>query len=387
MRIFDIKINLAKIVIVMFTVKILLSYQNILEISPMVDECCVAFAVAVFVLKLLRNPFTVKKFCWFALIGALVLFTCYEIKQYDVLISFITIFLIKDENFEECIRLMLITEIVVMIFICLMGGVAVLQGREKIFFSIKGDRVRFKGAMIHANVFSGCIFSCLLMTMWLCYEKISKKHYMIWGFVAAVAFVLTDTRTTLLLTVFSMSFLVLRNNRYVQKWCEKYLIFLFPVLVGVIYYWITHFVEGSTVAMYADNLLTGRIELGAYAYERSGITFLPRFLDYAEEGKISWEQAWGLNKFTFDNLYSFLWVQFGFVWIMVITILIGLLVSKTEHKCRFFILIWILYGFTEVHGLNCYKFFPILLASRLFYSKVKNDDTAVNQHNYSRLQR
>jgi hypothetical protein len=139
-----------------------------------------------------------------------------------------------------------------------------------------------------------------------------------------------------------------------------------------------YLLRGNRAALLIDEIMTGRIKYAAYAFTRSGTSWLPRYLDYVETGKVSWTQEWNLNTFTFDNLYSFLFVQMGMIWIVVFSAVMFLARRKANFKIKVFLLMWIIFSMVEVHGLNCFKFFPLLLLSTLLSKKEPTDESIAN---------
>ena len=138
------------------------------------------------------------------------------------------------------------------------------------------------------------------------------------------------------------------------------------------------YVPGNRIALLLDDLLTGRIKYAAYAFLRSGTTWLPRYLDYAASGVVSWSEKWNLNTFTFDCLYSFIFIQMGMIWLGVILVLLVVVCKKFDFRNKVFILFWLLYSIVETHGLNCFKFFPLLLLSTLISEKGAEDHPICN---------
>ena len=68
-------------------------------------------------------------------------------------------------------------------------------------------------------------------------------------------------------------------------------------------------------------------------------------------------------------------MQLGMVWIVLFTVLIAIVCLRSNYKAKVFALVWVLFSMVEVHGLNCFKFFPILLFSTLFSREGADDGT------------
>lgn len=370
-----IKINLTKVAILLFSLKVLLDCQNsnLLVVPAAFDNFCIVFAVGVFLIKMVSYRFTLKEFLIFAGSAIWILFTCYQIQRYDLLISFISIYLLKDENLDEYISMIFKFQIGAMIVIFCALSIYHMGYADYIYWYRLGGRIRFTGCMQHPNILSGYVMVLIMMYSWLNFDDMTQKKYILLTIITVVCFLLTDTRTTFILSVLFLVLLYFAKNPRLQAWYKKYLKYMFPVLGMIIYLMMTRYTQGYAWVTKADELISGRIKLGAYAYNQSGLTIFPRFLEYVERGVVDWTQQWGLNEFAFDNIYSNIWVEFGVIWLIFITVLLWKFIRKTDYKCHLFILMWIIYGLTEVQGLNCYRCFPTLLLVKVFDTKQKKE--------------
>ena len=193
--------------------------------------------------------------------------------------------------------------------------------------------------------------------------------------ITALTFLMSRSRTGLVLNIFTLVilFLAQNENKLMKKLLDLTFPLLFPALSAMIFLAQKQYMAGTGAARLLDSLLTGRIKYAAYGYLRSGTTLLPRYLDYAASGTVSWTPEWNLNTFTYDCLYSFSLMQMGMIWIGVISVLLIWMHKKLDFRNKIFILIWMLFSIVEVHGLNCFKFFPLLLISTLLSEKGVED--------------
>lgn len=374
----NIKINLTKTAILLFLVKALLDCQNpyFIEVPKNLDYFCIAVGVGVFLVKMIHNNFTLKSFLTFVGIGSLLFVCCSAIQGYDLLISFITIYLLKDEDFDEYVELLLRAQAFLMVVIFLWVTIRNLGNLEQLYWSVLDGRVRFTAGMVHPNLFSVYVLTNIMMYVWLNFENMTTKKYLGIIIATCISFALTDTRTTFIISIIFIILLYFANNSLLQKFYKKYLKYMFPGLGLLMGYLIVNYSTGAMWIQKVDSWITGRIKLGAYAYYRSGMTIFPRYLDYSQTGFIEWQPEWGLNGFTFDNLYSYIWVQLGVVFFVFCTVVLWKLIKETDYKCHLFIFMWIIYGITEVHGVNCYRCFPLLLTVMLLQKrKVKKLNT------------
>ena len=112
-----------------------------------------------------------------------------------------------------------------------------------------------------------------------------------------------------------------------------------------------------------DKLLSARIRLGAYAYNNYGISLLGQDMN---DINVIWDSFWQLSGFTFDCTYTFLMINQGIIWLFIIIVAFYFLAKRGTEQVWVMIIAWSLYAVTEVHGLNSFKCFPILLIAMCF---------------------
>lgn len=364
-------VDLVKAAFIVLIVKVMATYSKFIPWSPLVDNLCIIFAVCVTFAKICRLTFPLNKLIALALAALLALYTCVSMKLYDLLVTVIAIFLLIDEDLEEYIYLMLRVQLWIIIGHIVVSLFYSLVGRAHIYWIRYDHRLRFGGGFSHPNVLSSFILSCMLMFAWKRFRRITPNEFGWMVCIAVLSFIMSRSRTGLILNLFTLLllFLAQNENRLVTKTIDSVLLVIFPVMSAIIFWAQRQFSAGNRIALLLNDLLTGRIKYAAYAYLRSGTTWLPRYLDYAASGHISWSPEWNLNTFTFDSLFSFLFMQMGMIWIVVFSVLIVLVYKKFDFRNKLFILIWVLYSVVETHGLNCFKFFPLLLLSTLLSEK------------------
>lgn len=367
----EIVVDLVKAAFIVLIVKVMATASRIIPWNSYLDNLCIVFAVGVMFVKICTLTFEFKKLIMLAAAALLTLYTCVALKQYDIFITVIVICLVMNEDLDEYITLMLKTQAIIIIGHIIVSGSRSLIGEGADYWRMTGDRLRFNGGFVHANVLSCYIMSCTLMFAWKRFGRITANQFAWMLCITVLAYIASRSRTGLMLNLFTLLiiFLAQKENQLVVKGTNALLPPLFPALTALFFLMQKWYVAGNRVAVILDKLLTGRIKYAAYAYIRSGVTWLPRYLDYADSGVVSWTEEWNLNTFTFDSMYSFLFIQMGIVWVGLISLLIAVVCRRFDFKNKLFILIWVLYAIVEVHGLNCIKFFPLILLSTLLSGK------------------
>ena len=367
----EIVVDLVKAAFIVLIVKVMASTSAIMPWNSLVDNLCIIFAVCVMLVKICRLTFPLNKLIMLAGMALIALYTCVKMGQYDLLITVIAICLLIDEDLDAYIGLMFKVQTFILIAHVAVAGLLSLAGADDYFWTMTDHRLRFNGGFAHANVLACYTLSCMLMFAWKRFKHITTNQFAAMACITVLSYIMSRSRTGLLLNLFLLLliFLTQNENKLVVKVINPILMLLFPGLAAMVFWAQGQLVSGNSIALFLDELLTGRIKYAAYANLRSGVTWLPRYLDYADTGVVGWTPEWNLNTFTFDNLFSFLFMQMGMIWIGIIIVMLAVVCKKSEFKNKLFILIWVLYAMVEVHGLNCFKFFPLMLLSTLLSGK------------------
>ena len=357
------KLNLIKLSIGALAIKVMSSVSLLMPWNLWIDNIIIVLSILVLGIKMFEMKMKLKKLLVMTFLALFILVTCVQMKQYDLLISLIAIYLLMNEDVEVYISLIYKIQVGMIVIHMALAGLLSLIGYADQFWIFTGSRFRFNGGFFHPNVLASYISSCMLMYIWKRFGKITSNRFAGLLLVIIGSYVLSRSRTNFLINLLLLFLTIVgqEKKQFFDKVLNKVLKFLFPVLSIFVYFLQTHYLTGNRWILLIDSLLTGRIKYAAYAYWRSGITLWPRFLDYVQSGWVEWNEQWRLNTFAFDNGYSFIWMQMGAVWFVIITILIWVFVKRVDYKTKIFVLIWIVFAMTEVHGFNCFKFFPILL--------------------------
>ena len=120
-----------------------------------------------------------------------------------------------------------------------------------------------------------------------------------------------------------------------------------------------------------DTFMTGRLKLGAYAYEHYGFTLLGQVVEKGT--KFGYDALWNMSRFTtFDNLYTKLMINNGIIWLVIIAVSFWRLAKLKNNILSCMIIVWAVYAITEGHGLNGYLCFPIFFIA-LIIDKNRDD--------------
>ena len=222
---------------------------------------------------------------------------------------------------------------------------------------------RYNFGMSHPNIFSALILNLILMWIYINFANIQAKNIFVIFAVGFITYMFTRTRTFIVVIslICIMVYIVRRKKQkhaflnFTAKWVTPIMATITYVLVGL-------YLKGNAVAIVVDKFLSSRIKLAAYAIINFGVTLFGENLSVFS---ITYDQFWKLNSFSFDNIYSYFLSNVGLIWLVVICMCFYLLAKKMDTRVSILIIAWALYGMSEVHGINCYECFPILLCASL----------------------
>lgn len=373
-------VDLVKAAFIVLIVKVMASTSTIMPWNTFVDNLCITFAICVMLAKICRFTMTLKKLLTLGAAALVVLYTCVSMGQYDLLVTMVAIFLVIDEDLEEYLNVLLHIQVAILIIHIAASGVLSLSGSAIRFWFTSNGRLRFSGGFSHSNVLSCYVLSCMLLFSWKHFRHITSTQFVWMAFIMGLTYIASKSRTGLLLNLFLLLLIYLtqNENHLLQRAINPILLLLFTGLAATFFWAQKQYAAGNRIALLLDDLLTGRVKYAAYAFLRSGTTWLPRYLDYVASGSVTWSEEWRLNTFTFDNLYSFIFAQMGMIWLIIIPVLLVVVCKKFDFRNKVFILFWLLFSIVETHGLNCFKFFPLLLLSTLISEKGAEDHPTRN---------
>ena len=182
--------------------------------------------------------------------------------------------------------------------------------------------------------------------------------------IETAAFMLTNSRTSYLcVIVFLLLLVLILYSKSSLRWLNKVAGLIFPILSVLALVSYKLLLDGNMTIRLIDD--------GAYAFQKDGLSFIGQKMSF---GKIAWTPEWQLNYFTLDCTYTSLWVNIGWMWIIILMVCFLMLAKRKEIKISLFIIMWALYAISEVQGLDAYLCFPILMVVLLLNNQIGFDD-------------
>lgn len=343
-----------------------ISYSAIIPYGDLADNILSVFGLALLTIEILSKRYSSKRLMAYVVIGFLSLISVQKTGYYTLFWTVVICMAICDEDIDKIASFMYKCQITFLILHTIMALIAGIISGYSLFSDIIGV-LRWNAGFVHPNTVSIYLFGIIVLWVWLNFERITKKHIGNIMLLSLAAYILTKTRTALLVQLVFLFLLAwykskIRSTKFLN-WCSALVV---PVIGGLLFFFIHSYSAGNSLSAWLDRLLSGRIRLGAYAYERYGLTMFGENLKNME---VVWDEIWRLSGHTFDSVYSFFFSNQGLIWLAVIIIAFACLVKRKCTKINIMLLVWSLYGISETHVLDGTRFFPILLVSLLIGSE------------------
>lgn len=340
-------------------VKIYCSSSIVFPYTNLADMILVLLGSALLFSHIILQKYLLKTFLCLSAISLLALFTYVKTGSAMVLSTVLVCFAAANQSLNKLIRYIYSCKVFLFIthIICTLVYYAAFG---KGVFSGNGYTLGF----IHKNLLGTFILDIMMLWAWLNYDRIRVQTVFCMLAVGFFILRLSQCRTFFVaLTVFAILSLIVtyrptrgeKLTRLTAKWsCPALFLFTLALVMG--------YLRGKPLSTFVDSLLSGRIRLGAYAYEHFGFTFLGQKIT-------DWHMVWDprlrlSGQFTFDNIFTFMAMNLGIIWFVVISISLFMTAQIGTAKDCLFITLWVIYGMTEVHGLNVLEFFPIILLTK-----------------------
>ena len=360
--------NLADIATCLLVIKTYLMYTRVVAFNGLVDSIMTVGAIFLFLINILEKKYSFRRLFLYLLLTLLVLLSGSKVGNYGFSISVITVMALDAKRLNNTIKNVYQLEIVLFFLTVSLSILQYLMLGTPIYLIDMG-RGRYYLGFTHPNVLSAFLFNIMLLWVWVNYDRITMKNVIVLGCVEMLGYYLTRTRTILIAYVVLAIMLMIKINDEKNKFTFRRISALVtPIIAAFTYLLCYGYLRGNLISIFMNLLLTTRVKLGAYALSNFGITFLGTNLSGFV---MRWTSEWGLNDFTFDNIYTYLMFNQGIVWLALLCIAFFVLAFKENRKINTFIILWAIYGMTEVHGINCYLFCPLFILAFLF----DNQDT------------
>lgn len=333
--------------------KTLTSVQSIMPYPDRLDTVLSVLAAGCLFVSMLPKFYTPRRLALYAVMGILALLSAWKTGTFTMLLTVLTCLACYREDMEKTVRFLLFWQSVYVLFLFAASLLLTCLG-EPTLTNVSGE-MRYNFGFSHPNVFSVVLMNLLCMWVWLHDGRLKWQQLAVVLGIPVVFFFFTGTRSSLLAAAILAALLALRRCKGVLRLGTAVVI---PTVTLTEYGLWRSFSSGNVLSRLADELLSSRIKFGAYAVEHFGLSFLGQDLQNIH---VQWDELWQINSFTFDDVYSFLAVNQGWLWLVILAALYLRAGRKGSERNQIFLILSALYGVAETHVVNPFLFFPVLL--------------------------
>ena len=352
--------SLFRIGILLMIVKVLSSFTNIVEVSDFADMVLSLAACLFFAGAVLQKRYSAKTLCVFAFLAALGLLTSLRTGNLNIFISLVTCISLCGEDLDDTLAYMLFWETAFVVTVAVIS--VIFHGCGISMMTLVGKEMQYNFGFSHPNVFACIATNLIAIYVWLHFRSLSAIATAVILVLNILIYGLTGCRTTPVITAFllvAVFFLRKRDENWkFLRFCAAYIAPCLSVLFAVL---CSIYTSQYALVDLLDKLLSKRIKLGAYHLHHYGISFWGQNVT---DIVVKWDPFWKFSSVTFDNIFTYLLVS-QLVWLVIICVLLYKCAKKGDNRTCIFILAWAMYGITEVHGINPFMFFPVLIVSGL----------------------
>lgn len=347
--------NFFKCGLLILMLKVFIQSSSIIQISDFVDDIMSILGVLLLIVSAVSKGYRTVTYFIFAVLIVLGAYTSYLTGNVAMMMSIAVCMAAYGNDEREVIRFMYTYEVLILLCHTILAGITSLFGRENYMY-ISGQ-LCYTFGFGHPNVFSFIVINILLMWTWMNFEKITRKHFLVQLMIVCVNTVLTGTRTGLVIWfVLVLLFIYVKKGTGSLSGLVKFLV---PIISGIQLLLDNLYLKQVAVVRSIDFLLSGRIKLGAYWLERKGISL---FGQNMADNLVEWDEKWRLaGSIPLDNLYNHVMIYYGLAWLAVLCFFLYRAGNERSRKDKIFIILWILYGVVEIHGLNPVMMFSLIL--------------------------
>lgn len=308
------------------------------------------------VIKLTMQKYSKKSFLISIALVILGLITLLTTKTFYPLMTILILLGMKDISLKKVFDIIIYESIIILL---IQGSVFLLNlcfNPETIDYINTGDRMyRYDFYFGHPNTLACILLGICMNVIYKNYDNTKfsiVKQLILIIVMTIITYILTKSRTILILYLCFLAGLIIVSkckSNIIEKCTLQISKYIFPVLSIIIILFLQFYPilgEGVNVL---DNIMSRRLTLGILAKEEYGMTIMPQYVDYQQT--VQWQNKY-IAKLVLDNAYMVLAINYGIIYIIIISIAFYIASKKCNNIERLYIILFTISGVTEFFGFN-----------------------------------
>ena len=241
---------------------------------------------------------------------------------------------------------------------------------ENIDYSYRNGEMRHYFFLSHANTFSMLLVWTILEFMYVNRKRVTLLQMAVLWVCNVILNMFCDSKTSMITSTIIIFLMILYKSpielpfRWVHT-AAKYGFGVMSILscLIIVFYRSYNSVMMSVFSM-LDQIFTGRLLFGAFAYDTEGWTLLGKTAEFSHT--VYWEGHW-FDSLIMDNAYLYCFLYLGTIYLIVISIGFFLAEKYMDDMECIFVIAYILYAITENYVVNIVFCFPLMFISYAVY--------------------
>lgn len=356
-------IKVYDLAVILMTIKVMIDRVVYLNAIKFLDNILIVISLFLFVLVIIvENKYSIKEWIIIGVTGVLCLYSSLQMKEYFLILSYFLIIASINKNIKHTIKIM---RNIKMIFVIISIGWYIFSyfiTQDTIYTVIKNGKIAHHFGFTHPNAFALIICWIMLENIYLNIENFRKKYLLVYVVVGLLLYWMTSCDTAMYILILAA---VLRLGSYytvIEKIQTKIAKFIFPMLGIMNFVCIYIYAKRGGIlynfVSFLDIFLTARIRQAAQISSMYGFTLFGHYIPIGHN--VSYDSYYRISLLVCDGLFSYFLVCIGFIYTIIISILIWKYV-KRNSEYSIIVILFSCYCILEVHGLNVYMAYPLLL--------------------------
>ena len=326
--------------------------------------------------KFLLQKYTKPMLLGTAIIGVIFAFVSFKMNYFFLLFTFCGVAAAQNVDLKKVCRYTSLTKLLLILLHVIPHIVTAIVLPEQIDYVYRNGVQRQYFYLGHPNTFSMYVGWTLLEIVYSFYKQLKSSHLIIVWLVSYIVYLFTDSNTSLIvMTICIAGFLAERANSELcykpLKWISSWAFAGCSVFFTVITVCFTS-MPGALRRIYLllNELFTGRLMYGAFAYEYFGIAWLGNKRVSLPETTY-FEGVW-VDTLIFDNSYLYLLVYYGAVFLPIFSLAFIITGRDKKHDIsrnveNVLLIGYAFYAVMEQYAINAVLCFPILFVGKRMF--------------------
>lgn len=362
-------LKISNLVLILLGLKVLyytstISYYSIIDQILLVCGCALgAVYIIVYYRMSLKTCFII------GIVSTILLISSVISKNASLMISWLTIIIIKDKPINEFIKLSFFMKVLFIITHLLYSLLIFFINPNSLLIQYS-DGIRLSFFTSHPNVFSSIVMWTVMEWLWLKFDKIKFKDIITFIIITILTYACTKTDATIFICLIFIALFVMYKCGYCNILCKisKWIMpFLMMITFGMVNLFNTTSINMLKIISFLDKVLSRRISASAYAKSIYNYTMFGQVMDLSS---IGWSDTYQLSGIILDNLYISVAFRIGIIILILISISFYKLSNLNKGQLSIFIIMFCVYGLIETQGLIIYYCFTLSFIKYLLNNKM-----------------